>query len=67
MTASAQHGLGKTKSEVREVLTEASVEALNSTLSEKGIAAEAIVSILQIPAQNLINPSPAQFRVLYRS
>jgi hypothetical protein len=67
MTASAQHNIAKTTLRVSELLTEATVEALNSALSEKGIAPEAIVSILDIPGQNLINSSPAQFRVLYRS
>ena len=67
MTASAQHDIGKTTLRVSEILTEATVEALNSALSEKGIAPEAILSILPIAGQNLINPSPAQFRVLYRS
>ena len=51
---------------IRELFTEARVEALNTALAELGIAAENVVTVFQVPGQALVNPTPAQFRVLYR-
>jgi hypothetical protein len=52
---------------VTELLTEARVEALNSALADRGITADRIITILQVPGQTVANPTPAQFRVLYRA
>lgn len=52
---------------VGELFTEAKIEALNEMLVERGIPAERIISILAVPGQTLANPTPAQFRVLYRT
>ena len=51
---------------IKELFTEARVEALNSALADLGIAAENVVTIFQVPGQALVKPTPAQFRVLYR-
>ena len=52
---------------IKELFTEARIDALNSALADLGIAAEKIVAIFQVPGQALVSPTPAQFRVLYRS
>lgn len=52
---------------VAEIVTEASVDALNAALSDRGIAAENIITILPVAAQTLASVVPAQFRVLYRA
>jgi hypothetical protein len=51
---------------IKELFTEARIEALNSALADLGIAAENVVTIFQVPGPALVNPTPAQFRVLYR-
>lgn len=51
---------------VTELFTEARVEALNAALADRGVAADRIITILHVPGQTVANPSPAQFRVLYR-
>lgn len=61
-----QHALSNRSDVVSEFITEARVEALNAALSDRGIAADRIISILPVSGQMLINASPAQFRVLYR-
>jgi hypothetical protein len=52
---------------VGEIVTEATVVALNSALADRGIGAERIISILPVAAQTLVTAMPAQFRVLYRA
>jgi hypothetical protein len=51
---------------IKELFTEARIEALNTALADLGIAAENVVTIFQVPGQALVSPTPAQFRVLYR-
>jgi hypothetical protein len=51
---------------VGEVVTEATIIALNSALADRGIEAEQIISILPIEPQTLVTIAPAKFRVLYR-
>jgi len=51
---------------VQELFTEARLDALNTALADLGIAGEKIITIFQVPGQTLVNPTPAQFRVLYR-
>jgi hypothetical protein len=65
--AAAQAILSNRADAVGEIVTEASVQALNAALSDRGIEAERIISILPIAAQTLISTAPAQFRVLYRA
>ncbi len=52
---------------VDELFTEANIVALNEVLLERSISPERIISILAVPGQTLVNPTPAQFRVLYRA
>ena len=52
---------------VDELFTEANIVALNEVLLEWSISPERIISILTVPGQTLVNPTPAQFRVLYRA
>ena len=54
-------------STVDELFTEANIVALNEVLLERSISPERIISILTVPGQTLVNPTPAQFRVLYRA
>ncbi|QCI64400.1 hypothetical protein [Phreatobacter stygius] len=62
----AQHAASNRADAVSEFVTDARIEALNSALSDRGIAADRIISILPMTGQTLINAAPAQFRVLYR-
>ena len=52
---------------VAELFTEATIEVLNEVLMQRGIAADMIISILPVPGQTLVKPTPPQFRVLYRT
>ena len=52
---------------VMELFTEARVDSLNAVLADRGIAADKIITILHVPGQTLANPTPPQFRVLYRA
>ncbi len=51
---------------VNELFTEAKIDALNSKLIERGISADQVIAILPVEAQLMVNPTPPQFRVLYR-
>lgn len=52
---------------VAEIFTDATVDALNSVLLQRGISAERVIAILPVAGQIVANPSPSQFRVLYRA
>jgi hypothetical protein len=52
---------------VDEIFTEAKIDALNAKLIERGISADRVIAILPVEAQLLVNPTPPQFRVLYRT
>ena len=52
---------------VDEMFTEAKIDALNSKLIEQGISADQVIAILPVEAQIVANPTPPQFRVLYRT
>jgi hypothetical protein len=51
---------------VGEIVTEATIDALNAALSDRGIEAERIISILPVAAQSLVTVKGPQYRVLYR-
>jgi hypothetical protein len=51
---------------VDEIFTEAKIDALNTKLIERGISADQIIAILSVEARIMVNPTPPQFRVLYR-
>jgi hypothetical protein len=46
--------------------TEARIEALNTELLRRKISAEQVIAVLPVAGQMMVNPTPAQFRVLYR-
>lgn len=52
---------------VYEIVTEATLDALNAALTQHGIDAERIISILPLPGQSMAFPKPPQFRVLFRA
>jgi hypothetical protein len=52
---------------VDEFFTEARIEALNSELIKREIAAEQVITILPVAGQIMVSPTPPQFRVLYRT
>jgi hypothetical protein len=51
---------------VNELFTAANIDALNTKLIERGISADQLIAILPVEAQLMVNPTPPQFRVLYR-
>ena len=66
--AAVQHSSLTNRADVvTELLTEARVDALNAALSDRGVTADRIITILHVPGQTIANPTPAQFRVLYRA
>jgi 1,6-anhydro-N-acetylmuramate kinase len=52
---------------LEEIVVEAKIDALNSVLADRGVSADRIVSVIPLPGQTLVNPTPPQFRVLYRA
>jgi len=52
---------------VGEMFTEAKIDALNAKLIERGISADQVIAILPVEARLVVNPTPPQFRVLYRT
>lgn len=52
---------------VGEIYTDARIEALNSALIERGISGDRIIAILPEAGQAMVRPTPAQFRILYRT
>jgi hypothetical protein len=49
------------------MFTEAKIDALNAKLIERGISADQVIAILPVEAQIMVDPTPPQFRVLYRA
>jgi hypothetical protein len=52
---------------VDEMFTDARIDALNSKLIERGISADQVIAILPVEPRLVANPTPPQFRVLYRT
>jgi hypothetical protein len=52
---------------VNEIFTEARIDALNTKLIERGISADQVIAILPVEGRIMANPTPPQFRVLYRT
>jgi hypothetical protein len=52
---------------VDEFFTDARIEALNSELIRREIAGEQVISVLPVAGQIMVQPTPPQFRVLYRT
>lgn len=50
-----------------EIVVEAKIDALNTVLADRGISADRIISVIPLPGQTLVSPTPPQYRVLYRA
>jgi 1,6-anhydro-N-acetylmuramate kinase len=50
-----------------EIVVEAKIDALNAVLADRGISADRIISVIPLPGQTLVSPTPPQYRVLYRA
>lgn len=66
MTIQDVHSIKAAQSGVGEFITEARLDALNAALAAHGVDASRIITILEVPAQNIANTLPARYRVLYR-
>jgi hypothetical protein len=52
---------------VDELFTDANIVTLNEMLVERGISPDRIITIVMVPGQTMVTPTPPQFRVLYRA
>ena len=67
MTAPQRALLSNSANVVAEIFTEAKIDDLNTKLMERGISADQVIAILPVEAKIMVNPTPPQFRVLYRT
>jgi hypothetical protein len=67
MTAPQRAPFSNRAKVVDELFTEAKIDALNVKLIERGISADQVIAIMTVEAQLVVNPTPRQFRVLYRT
>jgi hypothetical protein len=67
MTAPQRAQFSNHANVVDEMFTEARIDALNAKLIERGISADQVIAILPVEARIVANPTPPQFRVLYRT
>ncbi len=67
MTAPQRAPFSNSANVVDEMFAEANIEALNTQLIERGISADRVIAILPVAAQTMVNPTPPQFRVIYRT
>jgi hypothetical protein len=67
MAATEQNTSSSRRDIVKELFTEARVESLNAALADRGITGDRIITILHVAGQTMANPTPPQFRVLYRA
>lgn len=52
---------------LNQLMVPANINALNEAVEAHGLTTSDIVSITEVPAQTMMTPKPAQFRVIYRS
>ena len=67
MTAPQRAPFSNRANVVAEIFTEAKIDALNTKLMELCISADQVIAILPVEAMIMVNPTPPQFRVLYRT
>jgi hypothetical protein len=67
MTAPQSARFSNNSNIVDEMFTDAKIDALNAKLIERGISADQVIAILPVEAKIMVNPTPPQFRVLYRT
>jgi hypothetical protein len=65
--AQAQAAYTNRADAIGEIVTDATIDALNAALSDRGIDAERIISIMPVSGQALVTVKGPQFRVLYRA
>ena len=66
MTAPQRAQFSNSANVVAEIFTEAKIDALNTKLMERGVSADQVIAILPVEAKIMVDPTPPQFRVLYR-
>ncbi len=52
---------------LEEIIVEAELDVLNAALANRGVSADRIVSVIELPPNLLIDPSPRRLRIFYRS
>jgi hypothetical protein len=62
-----QRALFPHRPRLAEFFTDATIETLNAELVRREVSPEQVITVLPVPAQTIINPTPRQFRVLYRA
>ena len=67
MTAPQRAQFSNSANVVAEIFTEAKIDPLNTKLMERGISADRVIVILPVEAKIMVNPTPPQFQVLYRT
>ena len=67
MTAPPRAQFSNSASVVAEIFTEAKIDALNTKLMERNVSADQVIAILPVEAKIMVDPTPPQFRVLYRT
>jgi hypothetical protein len=66
MTAPQRTQFANSANVVAEIFTEAKIDALNRKLMERDVSADQVIAILPVEAKIMVDPTPPQFRVLYR-
>lgn len=66
MVTVALKPVSTTASIVGEFVIEARLEALNAELLARGLDANRVITIFEMPAQPIASGYPARYRVLYR-
>jgi hypothetical protein len=67
MTARQRAQFANSANVVAEIFTEAKIDALNTKLMERNVSADQVIAILPVEAKIMVDPTPPQFRVLYRT
>jgi hypothetical protein len=66
MTAPQRAQFANSANVVAEIFTEAKIDALNTKLKERDVSVDQVIAILPVEAKIMVDPTPPQFRVLYR-
>jgi hypothetical protein len=66
MTAPQRSQFSNSANVEAEIFTEAKIDALDTKLMKRGVSADQVIAILPVDAKIMVDPTPPQFRVLYR-
>jgi hypothetical protein len=66
MTAPQRAQFSNSANVEAEIFTEAKIDALDTKLMKRGVSADQVIGILPVEAKIMVDPTPPQFRVLYR-